>query len=270
MTPLPLTAAILLLAAMLPAAAQPAPPAAVIHDLAPTGKLRVALNFGNSVLVQRGAQGEPHGVTPDLARELGKRLGVAIEFVPYEAAVDVFKAAGAGAWDIAFLAIEPARAKEIAFTAPYLIIEGTYMVRQDSPLQDVGDVDKPGIKIAVGVGSAYDLFLTRTLKHATIVRAANGGARAMIDLFVADHLDAVAGVRQSLDGYAADHADMRVMKGHFQDIRQAMAIPKKDGQAGEAGAQYLHAFVEDMKASGFVADALARSGQVAVVAPAEK
>lgn len=270
MTP-PLTAAVLLLAAMLPAAAaQPVPPAAVIHDLAPTGKLRVALNFGNSVLVQRDARGEPHGVTPDLARELGKRLGVAVEFVPYEAAVDVFKGASTGAWDIAFLAIEPARAKEIAFTAPYLIIEGTYMVRKDSPLQDVGDVDKPGIRIAVGVGSAYDLFLTRTIKHATIVRAANGGARAMIDLFVADKLDAVAGVRQSLEGYAADHADMRVMTGHFQDIRQAMGMPKKDGQVGEAGTQYLHAFIEEMKASGFVADALKRSGQVAVVAPAEK
>ncbi len=269
MTPLPLTAAILLLAAMLPAAAQPAP-SAVIHDLASTGKLRVALNFGNSVLVQRDAQGEPHGVTPDLARELGKRLGVAVEFVPYEAAVDVFRAAGAGAWDIAFLAIEPARAKEIAFTAPYLVIQGTYMVRKDSPLQDVGDVDQPGIRIAVGVGSAYDLFLTRTIKHATIVRAGNGGARAMIDLFVTDKLDAVAGVRQSLDSYAADHTDMRVMKGHFQDIRQAMGMPKKDGQAGEAGAEYLRAFVEEMKASGFVADALKRSGQVAVVAPAEK
>ncbi len=269
MTLLPPTAAIVLLAAMLPAAAQPAPPA-VVQDLAPTGKLRVALNFGNSVLVQRGAHGEPQGVTPDLARELGKRLGVAVEFVRYEAAVDVFKAAGAGAWDIAFLAIEPARASEIVFTAPYLIIQGTYMVRKDSPLQDVGDVDKPGIRIAVGVGSAYDLFLTRTINHATIVRAANGGPRAMIDLFVADQLDAVAGVRQSLDGYAADHADMRVMKGHFQDIRQAMGTPKKAGQAGEAGAQYLRAFVEEMKASGFIAAALERSGQVAVVAPAEQ
>jgi polar amino acid transport system substrate-binding protein len=269
MTPLPLTAAILLLAAMLPVAAQTAPPT-VVRDLAPTGKLRVALNFGNGVLVQRGTHGEPQGVTPDLARELGKHLGLAVEFVPYDAAVEVFKGASADAWDVAFLAIEPARAMEIEFTAPYLIIQGTYMVRKDSPLQGISDVDKPGIRIAVGVGSAYDLFLTRNIKHATIVRAPNGGARAMIDLFVKDKLDVVAGVRQSLESYAAGHDDVRVMDGHFQDIRQAMGMPKKDGRAGEDGARYLHAFVEEMKASGFIADALQRSGQVAIVAPAEK
>ena len=260
-----MSAAFMLLAAALPVAAQPS--ADVLKDLAPTGKLRAAINFGNGVLAQKGKDGEPQGITADLARELAKRLGVEVAFVTFEAAGKVFEAAKAGAWDVGFVAIEPVRAKDIDFTAPYVLIEGTYMVRQDSPLKEVGDVDKPGIRIAVGVGSAYDLYLTRTLKSATLVRAKVGGGRAMIDMFVADKLDAAAGVRQPLEAYAKDHPEMRVMAGHFQEIAQAMGTPKGRGAAGVA---YLKAFVEEMKASGFVADALKRSNQVAEVAPVAK
>jgi polar amino acid transport system substrate-binding protein len=247
--------------------AQSIPTPAALHGLAPTGKLRAAINFGNGVLAQRGPDGEPRGVTPDLARELARRLGVPVEFVPYEAAGKVFEGARAGAWDIGFIAIEPARAAEIEFSPPYVVIEGTYMVRKDSPLQEVADVDKPGVRIAVGLKSAYDLYLTRTLKHATLVRAAVGGGRAGIEPFVNERLDATGGVRNALESYAKDHAEMRVMAGHFQEIRQAMGTPNGRGAAGAA---YLKAFVEEMKANGFVSEALKRSGQSAAVAPPEK
>jgi polar amino acid transport system substrate-binding protein len=235
-----------------------------LADLAPTGKLRAAINIGNSVLAQKdAASGQPKGVTPELARELGRRLGVPVEFVTYEAAGKVFDAAKSGAWDIAFVAIEPVRAAEIEFSAAYVIIEGTYMVPKDSPMKVIADVDRPGVRIAVGLKSAYDLYLTRTIKNATIVHAAAGGGRAMIDLFVNDKLEAVAGVKQPLLAYAKDHPEVRVMDGHFMEIQQAMGTPK----GRTAGAAYLRAFVEDVKASGFVAEALKRSNQTAAVAP---
>ncbi len=241
--------------------------AAVMQQLAPSGKLRAAINLGNSVLAQTDpASGALKGVTPDLAHELGRRLGVAVELISYGAAGKVFDAAGTGAWDIAFVAIEPVRAAVIEFTAPYVIIEGTYMVPKDSGLKQIADVDRPGVRIAVGPKAAYDLYLTRTLKHATLVRAATGGGTAMIDLFVKDKLDAAAGVKQPLVAYAKDHPEVRVMDGHFMEIQQAMGTPK----GRTAGAAYLRAFVEEMKASGFVADALKRSNQTAAVAPPAK
>jgi polar amino acid transport system substrate-binding protein len=253
-----------------PAFAQSAAPPDAIRDLAPAGRLRAAINFGNGVLAQKGPNDEPRGITPDLATELARRLGVPIEFVRYEAAGKVFEGAKAGAWDIGFIAIEPARAADIEFTAPYVIIEGTYLVRQDSPLKEIADVDKPGIRIGVGLNSVYDLYLTRTLKSATLVRAKVGGAAAGIEPFVNDKLDAAAGVRQPLENYAKSHPEVRVMTGAFQEIRQAMGTPKVDGKVRAAGAKYLAAFVEDVKASGFVAEALKRSGQTAVVAPPAK
>jgi polar amino acid transport system substrate-binding protein len=175
----------------------------------------------------------------------------------------VFEAAKENAWDIAFIAIEPARATEIEFTAPYVIIEGTYMVPKNSPLKEIADVDTPGIRIAVGRGSAYDLYLTRTIKNATVVRAAVGGGRAMIELFVNDKLEAAAGVRQQLEAYATGRDDVRIMAGRFMEIQQAMGAPK--GRL--AAAVYLRTFVEDVKASGFVAEAIKRAGQTASVAP---
>jgi len=237
---------------------------AVKKDLAPTGKLRAAINLGNSVLAQTGSTpGALKGITPDLAHELGKRLGVPVELVRYDAAGKVFDAATTGQWDIAFFAIEPVRAAVVEFSAPYVIIEGTYMVRKDSPLNVIADVDRPGVRIAVGLKSAYDLYLTRTIKNATVVQAPAGGGRAMIDMFVNDKLEAAAGVRQALEAYAKDHPDVRVMDGYFQEIQQAMGTPK--GRI--AGAEYLRAFVEDVKASGFVAEAIKRANQSATVAP---
>jgi polar amino acid transport system substrate-binding protein len=239
-------------------------PSDVVKDFAPTGKLRAALNLGNSVLVQKDANGEVRGVTVDLARELAKRLGVPLEFTQFEAAGKVFEALKTGAWDIAFLAVEPVRAAEIDFTAPYVIIEGTYMVLKDSPLKAIADVDRPGVRIAVGRGSAYDLYLTRTLKNAQLVRAATGGGRAMIDLFFAEKLEVAAGVKQPLVAYAKTDPNVRVMDGRFMEIQQAMGTPK----GRTAAATYLRGFVEEMKASGFVAEALKRSNQPdAAVAP---
>jgi polar amino acid transport system substrate-binding protein len=258
-----LTATLMLFAGALAANAQGSASPDVLKDLAPTGKLRAAINFGNAVLAQRDANGEPKGISADLSRELARRLGVPLELVAFEAAGKVFEAVKSGAWDVAFVAIEPVRAAEIDFTAPYVIIEGTYMVAKGSTLKEIGDVDRPGVRVAVGLGSAYDLYLTRSLQQATVVRAATGGGRAMIDLFVSEKLDAAAGVRQQLEAYAATHPEVRIMAGRFMDIRQAMGTPK--GRA--VGAAYLSAFVEDMKASGFVAEALARSNQPAMVAP---
>ena len=239
-----------------------APPEAV-KDLAPTGRLRAAINLGNQVLAQRGAPGgEPRGVSVDLARELGRRLGVPVDFVIYEAAGRVTDAAKTGAWDIAFVAIDPARAVDIAFTAAYVIIEGGYMVPTGSPLRSIGDVDREGIRVAVGAKSAYDLYLTRTLKRATIVRAPT--SPASIELFVRDKLEVAAGVMQPLAEYARTHPGVRMIPGRFMSIEQAMATPRPR----ETGARYLRQFVEEMKASGFVAAGLEKSGQRdAAVAP---
>jgi len=262
-----LAAAFMLLVAAWPAGAQPAPSPDALKEIAPTGKLRAAINFGNGVLAQKGPNGEALGITPDLANALGKRLGLPVELVRFEAAGKVAEALASSTVDIGFIAIEPVRADKIEFSPPYLVIEGTYMVAKDSPLKDVDDVDKPGIKVAVGLNSAYDLYLTRTLKNATLVRAAIGGGGAGIDVFVEQKLDAAAGVRQPLEIYAKDHPEVRVMAGAFQEIRQAIGTPKGRGAAGVA---YLKAFVEDVKANGFVADALKRSNQVAKVAPPGK
>jgi polar amino acid transport system substrate-binding protein len=240
-------------------------PPDVVKDLAPTGKLRAAINLSNIVLVQRDpAGGAPRGITPELAAELAKRLGVPLELVTFDSAGKVTDALKTGVWDIAFLAIEPARAAEIAFSAPYVLIEGTYMVPVDSPLKVIADVDRAGVRIAVGKGSAYDLYLTRTLKNATLVREGSGGDGA-IGRFRSEKLEVAAGVKQPLVIYAKTHPDVRVMDGRFQVIEQAMGTPK----GRDAGARYLRTFVEEMKASGFVADALKRSNQPdAAVAPA--
>jgi polar amino acid transport system substrate-binding protein len=231
--------------------------------LAPAGRLRAAINFGNPVLAQRDASsGEARGVSVDLARELARRLGVPLDLVRYDSAREVVDGAAADAWDVAFVAIDPARAGEIVFTAPYVVIEGTYAVPADSALRTVDDVDRDGVRVAVGAKSAYDLFLTRTLKHARLVRAPT--SPAAIELFQKEKLEAVAGVKQPLVEFAKKNPSVRVIEGRFMSIEQAMGTPNSH----RAGAGDLRRFVEEMKASGFVAEALRRSRQTgAAVAP---
>jgi polar amino acid transport system substrate-binding protein len=231
----------------------------IVNEFAPSGRLRAAINQGNSVLAQKGPNGEALGITVDLARELAKRLGVLVELVTFDGAGKAFDALKGGGLDIGFLAVEPARSAEIDFTAPYVLIEGTYLVPKDSALQNIDDVDRAGVRIAVNKGSAYDLYLTRTLQHATLLRGDDGVA-----LFKRDKLEVAGGVRQPLEQYARTDPSVRVMAGRFMAIQQAMGLPKGRPRAH----QYLRGFVEELKASGFVADALKLSNQpVAVVAP---
>jgi polar amino acid transport system substrate-binding protein len=235
----------------------------LVKELAPTGRLRTAINFGNSVLAQPDpAGGPPRGVSGELARELARRLGVGIDYITFDAAGKVFEALKESLWDVAFLAVDPVRAAGIAFTAPYVVIEGVYLVPKDSPLHAVEDVDREGVRIAVAKGSAYDLYLSRAIRHATLVRRPSG--EEALEMFVRDGLEAAAGVRQPIDAFAQAHPDTRVIPGPFMAIEQAMGTVK----GREAGIAYLRTFIEEMKASGFVARALAASGQGdAAVAP---
>ena len=253
------------LAATAPAAAPASTPEAVA-ELAPGGKLRAAINFGNPILATRDATtGEARGVSVDLARELGECIGVPVELVLYPAAGKVVEGLKANAWDVAFVAIDPARAVDIDFTAPYVIIEGAYLVPGDSPLHDNSEVDRDGARVVVGAGSAYDLYLSRELKRAQLVRAPS--SPVVVDTMVAQKLDVAAGVKQQLESDAKRVAGVRLLAGRFMVIEQAMATPK--GRA--AGARYLAEFVEEMKASGFVAAALARHGiSGAAIAPAAR
>jgi polar amino acid transport system substrate-binding protein len=245
------------------AQAQTGAPAEVLKQLAPTGKLRVGINLGNAVLAQKSAKGDLGGVSVDLARELGKRAGVPVELIPFTAAGRSFAAMAKGELDLAFFAIEPKRAAEVVFSPPYVIIDGAYMVPKDSPLKTPADVDRPGIRVGVGLNSAYDLYLTRTLKNATIVRAKVGGGQASIDLFYAEKPDAAAGVRQALAAHAKTDPNVRIMEQAFMEIRQAMGVP----HGRPVAARYVRDFIEEMKKSGFVAAALKRSNRDATVAP---
>jgi len=194
-------------------------------------------------------------VSVDLSRELARRLGVPVEFVLYDAAGKVVEGLKSGAWDIAFVAIDPARATEITFSPPYVVIEGAYLVAQASPVRSNADVDRPGTRVVVGRGSAYDLYLTRELKQATLVHAPT--SQAVTDLFVAQKLDVAAGVKQQLEADAKRVPGLRLLDGRFMVINQAMGTPR----GRPAGATYVYDFIEQMKASGFVARALRESGQ---------
>lgn len=231
----------------------------VIASLAPTGEFRVALNYGNVVLAQRGEQ--PQGVSAELARELGKRLNITPRFIEYDAAADVAKDVVNDAWDLAFMAIDPKRGELIDFTKAYVQIEGTYLVRDKAPWLNVNELDREGVRIAVGQGAAYDLFLSRHLQHAELVKLSTSAAA--ITGFVEQGLDAAAGVRQTLLSFNEENAGYRVLDGHFTAIYQAMALPK----GREVALAYVAAFIEEMKTNGFVAEALARSGQGGVTVP---
>ncbi len=244
------------------ATAPVAPPAAVA-DLAPTGRLRAVINYGNPILARKdAATGQPTGVSVDLARELARRLGVEAELVTVTSAGKSVETLAAGRVDVGFFAIDPARAKTTAYTGPYVQIEGAYLVRESSPLRANDEVDREGIRVAVGTKSAYDLYLSRHLKHARIERAPT--SPAVVDYFLAHGLEVAAGVRQQLEMDAKRVGGVRVLPGRFMVINQAMGMAR----GREAGARYLAAFVEEMKSSGFVADAMARHGiQGALVAP---
>jgi polar amino acid transport system substrate-binding protein len=236
----------------------------VIAAFTPTGKLRASINLGNPILANRGADGVPVEVSIDLAREFGRWLNVEVELVVFDSAGKSVEAVTAENADIGFFAVDPLRGAGIAFTAPYVLIEGAYLVREESAIRDNVQVDNANISVTVGKGSAYDLYLTRELKAAQIVQAPT--SPAVVDTFLAQGLDVAAGVRQQLESDAARLKGLRLLPGRFMVIQQAMGLPKG---RGEEAAKTLRAFVEEMKTQGMVADALARHViDGAIVAPA--
>ena len=229
------------------------PPSPPVAEMAPSGTLRAAINFGNPILAAKdAATGEPRGVSVDLARELGRRLQIPVELVLFTSAGAVVEAMKTAQVDIAFVAIDPVRGADMLQTPPYVVIEGAYLVRNESPIKTNAEVDRAGNRIVVGNGSAYDLYLTREIKAATLVKAPS--SPAVTDLFLAQNAEVAAGVKQQLQADAKRLPGLRLLDGRFMEIRQAMGLPK----GREAGARYLSAFVEEMKATGFVAGALAR------------
>ena len=244
---------------------QPQPIApALVSTFAPGGTLRASINLGNPILANKdAATGEPVGVSIDLAREFARRLGVGIELVVFEKAAASVDAVRNEKADIGFFAIDPARSEGLRFTAPYVLIEGSYLVREASQLTDNAQVDLAGHRISVGAGSAYDLFLTREIRQAEIVRLQ--GAAAALAALRSGQVEVAAGIRQMLEGESQREPGVRVLPGRFMVIQQAMGTPASRGAEAQA---LLAAFVEEMKASGFVADALARHGiEGAIVAP---
>jgi len=236
---------------------------AIRSELAPSGKLRVGLNHGNFLLVTPGSSAaDPRGVAPDVARELGRRVGVPVEFIKFDTAGKLGDGVNTGAWDVAFLGAEPQRAAEIAFTAAYLEIPSTYLVPAGSPIRSVDEVDREGVRIAVAEQSAYGLYLARTIKHAKLVTTQ--GLDSSFDVFVAQKLEALAGLKPRLLTDVQKLPGARILDGQFTAVQQAVGTPK----SREASARFLRAFVEDVKASGLVAEAISRNGAQGVsVAP---
>lgn len=241
----------------------PCVPETLRAEMAPGGVLRAGINLGNPTVVQKDPGGELRGVGPGLARELARRLGARVEFVTYESAAKMAEAAKNGAWDVAFLAVDPQRAGEIAFSAPYMEIAATYLVRADSPLKKPADVDRKGVRIATNNNAAFDLWMQRNLKNAQRVLAYS--SMGAVELFMAQRdIDAAAGVRNTLEQAVADRSGYRVMAENFSAVGQASGVPR----GREAAARYLKDFIEEMKASGFVERALKESNvSDATVAP---
>jgi polar amino acid transport system substrate-binding protein len=238
-----------------------APTPEIVRDLAPRGTLRAAINLGNAVLAA-GSPEDPRGVTVELARAVADRLGVAVTLTCVDAARKSVEALEQGLVDLAFLAVEPEREAELAFTAPCVLIEGVYVVPEAGPVRSSADVDRHGVRVGVKRGSAYDLFLTRHLATAEVVRGDEG-----VEVFAQQRLEVGAGIRQPVTAWAATHPGHRVVEPAFMQIRQAVATRRHHGAAA---LDFLHDLVEELKSSGFVRDALARSGrpEVAVAPPA--
>ncbi|WP_296249468.1 ABC transporter substrate-binding protein [Pseudomonas sp. UBA4194] len=224
---------------------------------APTGTLRAAINVGNPILARLDEAGAAVGVSVDLAQAFAAELGVSVALQVFKSAGESVAAVTDGRADFGFFAIDPVRGEQLAFTEPYVLIEGCYLVRDDSPLQHNDEVDQPGVTVVVGKGSAYDLYLTRELNAATITRAAT--SPSVVDTFVAQAAEVAAGVRQQLEFDAKRFPGLRLLPGRFMQIRQAMGLPRS---YGEDAAEQLRRFVERAKASGFVAAALERHGIV--------
>jgi polar amino acid transport system substrate-binding protein len=234
-------------------------------ELAPKGVLRAAINMGNFLLVSgRDEAGDPVGVAPDMARAIAERLGALVEYVPFARPNALADAADDGVWDIGLIGAEPARAAKIAFTAAYAEIEATYLVAAGSSLRSVGDVDRAGVRIAVLAGSAYDLWLERNIKAATLVRANSLAGAAQ--LFADGQADALAALRPGLAADAERNPGSRVLDGRFTAVQQAVGTRREN----TAGAAFLARFVEEAKASGLVAQLIERHGMAGrlSVAPA--
>jgi polar amino acid transport system substrate-binding protein len=228
-------------------------PTSIRTAFMPEGRLRASINLGNPILANSDANGAPGGVSVDLAREFARKLGVDLEMVVFDAAGKSVEAVTAERADFGFFAIDPVRGADIAFTAPYVLIEGFYLVKEDSPLRSNAQVDAAGNRVVVGKGSAYDLFLTRELKQAQILRSPT--SPTVVATFLESGAEVAAGVKQQLEADAAKLGGLRLLDQRFMVIQQAMGVPKSRGPEAAA---FLAAFVEEMKASGFVADALQR------------
>jgi polar amino acid transport system substrate-binding protein len=236
----------------------------LVEEFAPAGHLRASLNLGNPVLARSHTASEkPAGVSIDLARRFAAELGVEVRFIEFDTAAKSVDALTTQQADIGFMAIDPLRAAGIHFTSAYVQIEGSYLVADDSPILTNDEVDRAGVRVVVGAGSAYELYLSRTLEHAEVVKVPT--SEAVVDAMLEKSLQVAAGVKQQLQADARRVAGMRLLDGRFMVINQAMAMPK--GRSAGAMA-LLDDFVARMKASGFVAAALARHGiEGAAVAP---
>jgi len=228
----------------------------IAEQLAPTGVLRAGINMSNFLLVTgRTESGDPDGVSPDMARALAERLGVPVKMVPFATPGELADAAADDVWDIGNIGAEPQRAEKIAFTLAYSEIEATYMVPPGSPIRSIEEVDRPGIRIAVSARSAYELWLSRNIKHAELVLAQ--GLGAAFQLFVDEGLDALAGLRPGLIGDVGKLPGARILDGQFSAVQQAIGVPRS---RPESAAAFVAAFVEEAKTSGLVASLIARHG----------
>ncbi|HWG68507.1 MAG TPA: ABC transporter substrate-binding protein [Steroidobacteraceae bacterium] len=238
----------------------------IVSQLAPHGVLRAAINMGNFLLVTgRSASGDPDGVSPDMARAIADRLNVPVKYVPFAKPGELADAAGTDVWDIGLIGAEPSRAEKIAFTAAYVEIEATYLVPANSPLKTIADVDRPGVRIAVTARSAYDLWLERNIKQATLVRS--DSLNSAFEMFVRDKLDALAGLRPGLLSDVQKVPGARILDGQFTAVQQAVGTSRNNA----AAAAFLHGFVEEAKASGLVGKLIEKHkvvGRLSVAPPA--
>lgn len=232
-------------------------------ELVPTGKLRVGLNYQNFLLVLGDApDGAPRGIAPELARELARRIGVPVEFVRYKNAGSLADSVAEGKWDAAFLGSEPSRANTIAFSPAYLEIPVTFLVPPGSPIRAIADVDREGVRVVVSEKSAYDLYLTRTLRKAALVRVT--GIPQSFEHFLKEKLEALGGLKPQLLADCRKLPGSRVLDGQITGVQQSVGTPKARSQA----AAYLRAFVEEIKASGLVGRTIEAAGVKGVtVAP---